>query len=173
MITDNNSLALALVLVLPLMEYCRYVSTNNWERRVFLFIMICDVIAVLGTYSRGGLIALAVTAAMLIWRSQRRFLYAALIAIPVVLVLAILPQQWSNRMSTIQTFQSDRSFQGRIGAWKTALNISLARPLLGGDFELQRIQSYTNAIDRLAIQLLCGRFIVPIFKFLGITALLV
>jgi probable O-glycosylation ligase (exosortase A-associated) len=47
---------------------------------------------------------------------------------------SLAPQSWLDRMSTIQTYQKDASFSGRVEAWKMNTAIATERPLLGGGF---------------------------------------
>ena len=54
MIADNNSFALALVLCVPIVEYCRHVSENRWLRLAFLGVLILMMVTILGTYCEGG-----------------------------------------------------------------------------------------------------------------------
>ena len=48
-----------------------------------------------------------------------------LLAIPLI---AFMPDSWSERMSTIQTYQDDRSAMGRISAWWTNWNLAFHYP---------------------------------------------
>jgi probable O-glycosylation ligase (exosortase A-associated) len=134
MITDNNQLALALVMTIPLVEYCRHVSENNWLRVAATGTLILMLVTILGTYSRGGLVALGAISIIFWWRSRNRLLTAGILAIPVAVALVMLPAAWSDRMATLETFQSDRSFESRVTAWKTALRIGLDRPLVGAGY---------------------------------------
>jgi putative inorganic carbon (HCO3(-)) transporter len=133
MIGDNNQLALALVMVLPLVEYCRYVSESKLVRNANSAVLLCLIVAILGTYSRGGLISLVAVLIGFWWNSKSRLLATSIIAIFIGLVV-ILPQQWSERMATIQTYQEDSSFQARLSAWRTAFRIGLDRPIAGAGY---------------------------------------
>ena len=134
MIGDNNALALALVMVLPLVEYCRYVSSSALVRNACSATLICFVVAILGTHSRGGLIALAVVLIALWWKSKSRLLAAGIIGISIVSIV-LLPQQWSEKMSTIQTYQEVQTFQERVWTWTTAIRIGLDRPIIGAGYK--------------------------------------
>jgi probable O-glycosylation ligase (exosortase A-associated) len=46
-----------------------------------------------------------------------------------------MPQEWYDRMGTIETYQEDKSAQGRINAWHTAFNTAKDR-VTGGGFEM-------------------------------------
>ncbi len=59
-IADNNALAMALCMILPLIRYLQLHSTRKAVRVALGVGMFLTVIAVLGTYSRGGLIGLAI-----------------------------------------------------------------------------------------------------------------
>jgi probable O-glycosylation ligase (exosortase A-associated) len=133
MIGDNNQLAVALVMVLPLAEYCRNVSESKLVRNVCSGLLICLIVAILGTYSRGGLIALVAALIIFWWKSKSRLLATSIIGILIGLVV-MLPQEWNERMQTIQTYQEDNSFQGRLWAWKTAIRIGLDRPVVGAGY---------------------------------------
>jgi probable O-glycosylation ligase (exosortase A-associated) len=71
-IADNNALALALCMTLPLMRYLQLHSSSKFVRTGLSFGMLLTGIAVLGTYSRGGLIALTIVAGALFLKSRRR-----------------------------------------------------------------------------------------------------
>jgi probable O-glycosylation ligase (exosortase A-associated) len=79
MIQDNNALALALVLILPLVEYCRYVSDRTVVRNACIGSFCLIIMAILGTYSRGGLISLATILAIFFLKARKRLLAIGLI----------------------------------------------------------------------------------------------
>jgi putative inorganic carbon (HCO3(-)) transporter len=92
------------------------------------------VVAVIGTYSRGGLIGLAVMSGYLWWRSRQKILIAALGLIIAISAIQFMPESWHLRMSTIETADQDASFQGRLQAWQFAINAAVSRPLTGAGF---------------------------------------
>ncbi|EQD28778.1 O-antigen polymerase, partial [mine drainage metagenome] len=71
-IADNNALALALCMTLPFMRYLQLNSSSKFVRTGLGFAMLLTGVAVLGTYSRGGLIALAIVAGALFLKSRGR-----------------------------------------------------------------------------------------------------
>ena len=71
-IADNNALALALCMILPLMRYLQLHPARKFVRTGLGFGMFFTGIAILGTYSRGGLIALAIVAGALFLKSRRQ-----------------------------------------------------------------------------------------------------
>jgi probable O-glycosylation ligase (exosortase A-associated) len=131
---DNNDLALALCLTLPLMNYLRMHSEQRYTRIILIVAMGVTAIAVLGTYSRGGLIALGIMGAFLWWTSSRKMLISAAAVAVLLPALYFMPSSWTDRMATIQSADQDGSFQERVAAWIVSYHIALAHPITGGGF---------------------------------------
>src|SRR5690606_267234 len=51
-----------------------------------------------------------------------------------VLVLYLAPQDWTDRMETIQHADQDESFLGRVNVWKISSAIAVEHPIFGGGF---------------------------------------
>lgn len=134
-IEDNNALALALVMTMPLMRYLQISATNKWIRRGMLVSMGLTAVAILTSFSRGALVAGSIMAVFLAWKSRfrLRMFLAMLVLIPTM--LAMMPQAWWDRMGTIKSYDQDASALGRINAWAFAYNLALDRPLVGGGFQ--------------------------------------
>ncbi|MES1930685.1 putative O-glycosylation ligase, exosortase system type 1-associated protein [Salinisphaera dokdonensis CL-ES53] len=133
-ITDNNALALALCIVLPLFRYLHLQATHRWSRMGFMLCMVLITLAVLATYSRGGMLGLAAVGMFLLLKSRKRagFLIVALLAVP--LLLSVMPDKWASRMNTITDYQTEGSAVSRIETWRFAVNLGLDRPARGGGF---------------------------------------
>ena len=65
MIADNNNLSLAIVMTIPLLNYLRASSRSQWVKGVCIALLALSIIATIGTYSRGGFVALLVVGAAL------------------------------------------------------------------------------------------------------------
>lgn len=134
MITDNNHLAAAMLMVFPLLNYLRLHSENRYVRLALLGAMGLTLIAVLGTYSRGAFIGLAAILPFFWWRSRNKALSLVVLSGLAIGALAAMPGQFFDRMNSIKTAEDDRSFAGRLDAWQTAINIANARPMIGAGF---------------------------------------
>jgi probable O-glycosylation ligase (exosortase A-associated) len=134
MIEDNNALGLALIVLLPLLNYLRLTSARALVRWSLLAVMAAALIAILGTYSRGALIALAAAGAVYSLRSRNGLAVLLAAAVVAWALPNFLPTTWFERMSSIQSADADSSFQDRLAAWRTSFNIASAHPLLGGGF---------------------------------------
>jgi probable O-glycosylation ligase (exosortase A-associated) len=134
-IGDNNAIALALIVTIPLMRYLQLNSGSNWVRHGMGATMLLSALAAFGSYSRGALLAMAAMSAFVWLRSRRKLLAAILIAQTGLLFLLFMPERWSERMDTIGAYQQDDSALGRINAWHMAFNLARDR-FFGGGFEI-------------------------------------
>ena len=133
-IHGNNEVALALVVIIPLMYYILRRQENRWARWGVLGATLLCGLAALGTYSRGALIGIAAMVIVLWWRSPGKLKAGLVMAIVIPLAISFMPAKWTERMDTINTYQDDRSAQGRINAWMMAFNLAKDDPLTGGGF---------------------------------------
>lgn len=135
-IGGNNELGLALVMTVPLMRYLQLQTANKKLKLALTGLMLLTIIAILGTQSRGALLGLAAMAAILSFKSKKRFTLLIVLGVSLPIFLAFMPQSWWDRMHTIKTYEQDASAMGRINAWKFAMNLAADRPLVGGGYEV-------------------------------------
>ena len=133
MIADNNALGLALVMVLPLINYLRVTTQTAWVRTGLLAAMGLTIVAIIGTYSRGALFALGIAGAVYAIKSRSGVIPLVLGGLVVLALPSLVPSDWFSRMSTINSYNSDSSFEGRVTAWRTSFNIAKER-ITGGGF---------------------------------------
>lgn len=144
MISDNNAIGLALVVLLPLINYLRVTTRAPMIRMALLAAMVLTALAVLGTYSRGALVALVVLIALSAVRSKWGAALLMVGAIGAVTLPAaapsIMPAAWVQRMESMKSLDSDESFNGRVAAWKTSMEIVRQRPFTGGGFSSTEVK---------------------------------
>ncbi len=133
-ISGNNEIALAMVMIIPLMRYLQLQAENRRVYQGLLAAQILTVLAVLCTYSRAGFLAVTVVLFLMALKSRKRLVYSALIVTTIALLISFMPDQWSQRMGTIKTYQQDASAMGRINAWHFAYNLASDKPITGGGF---------------------------------------
>lgn len=148
MIFDNNQLAVALLVSLPLMNFLRLHSAHRLVRVGLAITMALTLLAVLGSYSRGALIALLAVAAFFWLRSRRKLLYGIIVFGAVAGAISFMPQEWVDRMDTIQTYHKDDSAESRLAMWHTAWLMAKARPLTGVGFYGTYSRSVVDQFDR-------------------------
>lgn len=130
-IADNNHLGLALVCVLPFMIYLIQQSEHRLIRRGLMGALALNTIAILGTQSRGALVALSAFGAYWWWQSKRKVLIAGVIVAAAMATMSVMPDTWLSRMESIQNYSSDGSFQGRVVNWKVNWGFAVDNPLTG------------------------------------------
>jgi probable O-glycosylation ligase (exosortase A-associated) len=138
---ENNALAVVAVMSIPLMYYMyRHIpahwfrqSVLPWIKRGLLGAMGISAVAVLGTHSRGGLLAIAAMCLLLVARSRYKLLTLIVVVLLGAGLVALMPAHWLERMHTIETYQEDSSAMERINAWSMAWNLALDR-FLGAGF---------------------------------------
>ena len=134
-IEGNNEIGLALVIVIPFMNYLRMVATRRWVRIALMALMAISAAAVLGTQSRGAFLAILAMGAVLWVRSQRKAAAAVVTGVLGLALTAFMPASWEERMGTIGSYETDGSAMGRINAWHMATQLANDR-FLGGGFSI-------------------------------------
>ena len=135
-IEDNNHLALAIIMAVPLFRYLQLQAVKRWVKNACGAAMVLCTAAALGSQSRGALVALVAMASLLWWKSRHKAMIGILILIAIPLIFIAMPESWMARMSTIQTYEQDASAMGRINAWWMAWNLAMARFPIGGGFAI-------------------------------------
>jgi putative inorganic carbon (HCO3(-)) transporter len=133
-IEGNNELALAILMVIPLMNYLRFIVKNSWVKKGLLIGMFLMGASALGSQSRGALLA---ASAMLIsfWLKSNNKVVTGLLGILIAIgLVTFMPDSWHKRMDTIETYEEDASAMGRINAWEAAFNLAKDR-ILGGGYD--------------------------------------
>ena len=134
-IEGNNEVALALIMIVPLMFFLRSQYSRPWIRHALLIAMLLSSIAAIGSQSRGALLAIIAMAFLLWTRVNQKGLFAVLIVMLGISMTVFMPESWHNRMETIQTYQEDASAMGRINAWQMTWNLATDR-FWGGGFAI-------------------------------------
>jgi len=134
MISDNNGLALALVVLVPFVYYLYQVNSRRIIRWGLAFSGVAMCFSVLGSQSRGAFLSLIAMSFMLAVKGKRPFLMSFLLVAVLSIAIMSMPERWTSRMETIQTYEQDSSAMSRITTWKTLLNLAIDRPLVGGGF---------------------------------------
>lgn len=134
MIYDNNALSVALVTILPFIVYLIRNSKQLALKIGCGLLGFAIIVTVVGTFSRGGFLALVAMATLLALRSRAKIAVIVVGIVAALVLTQVVPDAWRERMNTIWAASSDTSVQGRFQAWGVAWNVATARPLLGGGF---------------------------------------
>ncbi len=177
--SDNNSFALVLNMILPLLAAIILTEKQKLLRIGAGVVAALCVATILFTFSRGGLLTLAAIAPLLIWRSRHR------VAVTLVVALALggfyywtsdrFTQDYVERAQTISDYHEDRSAMGRLNAWQTSWGVFLDYPVFGvGPNNLEVVyRTYSPEPERFRVshnaylQILCECGLPALLLFLG------
>jgi putative inorganic carbon (HCO3(-)) transporter len=132
-IGDNNDLALAMVMTVPLVWYLQSQATNKWLRYALIALAVLTMAAAAGSYSRGALLAGGAMLAFLWLKSANKGRTGVALLLAVPLLFLFMPEAWFARMDSIGEYQQDGSALGRINSWHMAVNIA-SNNLMGGGY---------------------------------------
>lgn len=134
-ISDNNTLALALITVMPIIWYLKLHVERKWLSLGLTGLFILTGISVAGTYSRGALLA-GVSMLFFLWlKSKQKWRVGVALILVIPLIYTVMPDKWFARMDTIDNYQEDASAMGRINAWSFATNVAKDN-LMGGGYKV-------------------------------------
>jgi len=142
-IGGNNEIGLAMVMTAPILWYLAMHAPRLWIRLALYCVVGLTLISIVGTHSRGALVGLAVIGLMLFMKAKNKVLPAALGLVFLLVLPHVMPQEWFDRMHTIETYEEDQSATNRIKAWRKGIQIANAK-ITGGGFEYL---TYSNGTD--------------------------
>jgi probable O-glycosylation ligase (exosortase A-associated) len=135
-IEGNNELGLAIAMLIPLMYYLSQTAGKRIVRYGLYLAMVFCAFAILGTHSRGDLLAVIAGTVFLGIKTRRPVLLTVVFAVALAGAIAFMPENWTQRMETIETYQKDASAMSRIDTWRMIWNMALHRPIFGAGFDL-------------------------------------
>lgn len=131
-IGGNTEIGFASTVILPLMFYLWTISHHKWLKYFLVGALVLSSIGIIGTHSRGAFLAFGVLCAYFWWVSHYKMLTLVLFVCLLPVLFSVMPDEYFERMETIQTYEEDASAMGRINAWWFAFNLANDRPILGG-----------------------------------------
>ncbi len=137
---DNNQLAMALAMTVPIALYLIQHPPHKVLKWPAVAFALLTVVATIGTQSRGGFAALAAVLFMLLMKTKRKF---TLLAVMIPLAIAgfyLAPDNIKNRIASSEKTTDDDSFRGRVVMWKFAANLADDNPIEGGGYNVFYMQ---------------------------------
>ena len=170
-IEGNNELGLALVMIVPLAWHLFQYTANLWVRMGLAATMFLSFASMLGTYSRGCVLAAAAMVGFMALKSRHRLKLTLILIALLPMAIVTVPDEWIARVETIGNYEEDGSAMNRIWAWQHSIHVANARPLGGGiDFYSERAYRRFSPEIAQKIQTTTGKFSGPhsiFFKVLG------
>ncbi len=150
-IAENNALAVAVLMIIPLFNYLRFIAKDVWLKRGLLAAMGLSFIAVLGSQSRGAFLSILAVLAFFFLKSKNKLPVLILLVLATPVALLSMPDSWYERMESIQNYENDPSAMGRIRAWQYSINLASSR-VLGGGFGSWTILNYSTYLPGVEIE---------------------
>jgi probable O-glycosylation ligase (exosortase A-associated) len=133
---DNNGVAVGTMMLVPIISALAQTATRKWEKFGWRFLVIGVFMRGITTYSRGGFLSASVLGVFGLIRSPKKFRALIGTAVIVLIVTSVMPQQFWDRMNTINVSDEERddSAAGRLHFWNIARIMAAAKPLTGVGF---------------------------------------
>ena len=149
-IAGNNEIAVALITVVPLLFYLWMSEQRKSIQWGLMTAIVLSVVCIIGTQSRGALVAVTAMAAFLWLKSRSKLLGGLAISLTLSAVFAFMPETWWSRMNTINDYSADDSALGRLNAWIFCWNVASDRFFGGGMIMYTRemFEKYSPDPDR-------------------------
>lgn len=176
----NNAIALALIMMIPLLWYFSGAFQSVYVRIASTAAIFLCTISILISYSRGAL--LGIGAMLFYWVMTSRHKAAGIVTMVAVGVfaLAFMPEEWMARMESIENYEEDGSAQSRLAMWGFAIEVAKDR-LFGGGFgifsmydlyeqyglDLDRIGYTARSAHSIYFETLGQHGFIGLFLFLG------
>lgn len=158
LLVDNNAglyegsiMSTVAICIIPLILWLAHYGTifpPDWRVKLFAYALIFSALLIpIGTEARTGLVCIGVLAVLQLRFVRYRLLYAGAAAAIGLMSIPLLPQSFTDRMSTIENYDSDQSASTRIAVWRWTLEYVKTHPF-GGGFEVYRINKLTYKLSK-------------------------
>jgi probable O-glycosylation ligase (exosortase A-associated) len=149
-LSSNNSLALALVVNLPIIVYLIKVENRPWLKLLLKGVLASSYIAIIGCFSRGAWLAAGIVTLMLFRQCERKAMLIVGAILTVLIATIIVPTLSSHiiskrvveRYETLNNIEEDNSSQSRLWSWEFCKRVGLQNPVLGAGFNYYSIEAY-------------------------------
>ncbi|WP_430654667.1 putative O-glycosylation ligase, exosortase A system-associated [Halorhodospira halophila] len=154
-ISGNTDIGLALVMTWPLMlvlarEVYRgdfvvpigQALLDRWHRwigRALYGGFWLHGIAIIGTFSRGAWVGMAVVGLLIFLRLRYKGVLVGLAVLAIGVVGVTVPDRIQHEWETLVHWEEDASAGGRLDAWEVSWNIAMDAPLTGSGFGTMRL----------------------------------
>lgn len=155
-IGNSNDLAAQLVLILPFLAWAVFDRKRNFAIRLGLVAAIgYGIWVILGTASRGALIAMFVTGLYLFWRAnmRQRVIGVLLTCALTAVFMTVVPESALNRLGTLfgeQNDEAQESADSRSYLFRQSLKFTMQHPIFGvGPEQFSNYEGQTRTAEGL------------------------
>ncbi len=138
---EGSTISTVAIAIVPLiLWFARHgtIFVPDWRVRAFATALVFACLLIpIGTSTRTGLLCIALLAILTLRDVKRRMLYLSAVALVAIAAVPFLPSAFTDRMSTMKSYQADESASTRLAVWKWTIDYARANPF-GGGFEAYR-----------------------------------
>lgn len=131
---DNNLFALTSVMALPIVFYFGLSVRHARWRAVLLVCSAMIILAIIGSRSRAGFVAMAFVVVCMALSSRYRIRALFAVALVGVAALAMVGDEIQERVHSIIAYRQDRSAHSRLEVWDYAQTLLAKYPVMGVGF---------------------------------------
>ena len=143
MIDDRNHFAVAMLMLAPILFYLWKHAANKIMQNASMVGMLCCFVAVIGSFSRGGMLTMIAMLGVLWLRSKKKLISGTVLAVAAFLLITFAPESFKERInSAVDQFgeeethfaddkQLDESFCLRLASWQVGWDMTLDSPVVG------------------------------------------
>ena len=135
-LAESSAVAAITAMFVPLLLWFRTYSllvpgmlVRTW---VCFGLIVLYLVANVGTFARTGLVALGILGLTMLLRTKRKVLYLVVATVLGGVLVSVMSDSWTSRISTIQDYQNEGSAYTRILIWKWTLGFAVDHPFGGG-----------------------------------------
>lgn len=179
-ISPGGILSAVSVLTIPfilwLKKHMTLIPKSIYRSTFFNALIVSHVLTVIGTTQRNGVVCLVALIFFIIMFQKNRVRNIFIFMIFIVIGSFFVPEEWTQRMDTIQNYEEDSSAMHRIQIWLWTLDYVEKHPL-GGGFKLQlghpdvRIEAHSIYFEVLGEHGYPGLIIFLLLNFVAILKL--
>lgn len=132
--SDNNTLAMALVMALPMAWYARGIVEQKWAKMALLIGCFFTIMAIVMTHSRAAALTLALVYLVIAARSKYKLVTLAVVVTISLPGLYLVRDSFKARMKTLENPEEEGSAAARMEYARAAVRMWKDYPLFGVGF---------------------------------------
>lgn len=140
-IMENNTLAVAVLMILPMMMYMYKFPPKPWVKKIMPICIFLSFVSVVGSQSRGAVLAIGAVGGFFWLKSNSKAITLVAFLGLGMFALLLMPQAYFERVQSIAEYQEDSSAMERLKAWEFSINMANDR-FTGGGFNSWSMENY-------------------------------
>lgn len=144
-IAENNTLAVAVLMIIPMMVYMNRFPPHRLVKKIMPLCIFLSLASVVGSQSRGAILAIGAVAAFYWWQSKSKALTLVVFLMLGGFGVMFMPSTWYDRIAGIADYEQDSSAMERLYAWEYSIAVANDR-LTGGGFASWSREQYAKYV---------------------------